>query len=248
MNRIYIICALFFSMSTLASAQEVMTDLSDRQVDIRYSFDGADLLLFGTVELPEDLQDKPYDIAVIIQGPPEKVNVRQKEKFAGIWINHDVHLFDNVPGFYIVASNRPLAEIAPLAELNEAGVGYQSLTIEDDTHIEHAEVFAQALVRGKERDDLYLHNPQGVKLIGGGLFRADFKLPANVPVGSFKVATFVYVDGKLATMHSMPMDVEKKGFERAVYSYAHNFPLFYGLTAVLIALSAGWLAGLASRK
>lgn len=248
MKQFTFICALLFSMSGGVTAQEVMTDLSDRQVDIRYSFDGADLLLFGTVGLPDELRDKPYDIAVIVQGPPERVNVRQKEKFAGIWINHDVHLFDNVPGFYIVASNRPLAEIAPLDELNEAGVGYQSLTIEDDTHIEHADVFRKALVRGKEREDLYLNDSQGVKLLGGGLFRADFKLPANVPVGSFKVATFIYSDGKLIAHRSTPMDVEKKGFERAVYSYAHDHPLFYGLTAVLIALSAGWLAGLASRK
>lgn len=248
MLRLLTICIFLFSSSSTALSQDVITDLSNRQVDIRYSFDGADLLLFGTVNLPEDMRGKDYDLAVVVQGPDEKVNVRQKEKVAVIWVNRDVHLYNDVPGFYMVASNRPLEDIAALAALNDAGVGYQSLTFEAEKHGEHAEIFHDALVRGKENKGLYLHDPKGVVIVGGSLFRADFRLPANVPVGEFKVSTFVYQDGKLIAKRSMPLDVEKKGFERAVYSYAHNYPLYYGLTAVLIALSAGWLAGLVGRK
>lgn len=248
MKQIIALCALIFYSASAQAVQEVVTDLSSRQVDIRYSFDGADLLLFGTVDLPDRLQGKAYDIAVIVEGPSEKVNVRQKEKAAIIWINRDVHLYNDVPGFYMVASNKPLEDIASLENLNTSGVGYQSLTFEAEKHDEHAQVFHDALVRGKEKTGLYLHDPNGVVIVGGGLFRADFRLPANVPVGAFKVATFVYVDGELISKNLMPLDVEKKGFERAVYSYAHDHPFFYGLTAVLIALSAGWLAGLVGRK
>ncbi len=248
MMRTVAIYLLVLCGSITAVAQDVITDLSDHQVDIRYSFDGADLLLFGTVDLPDDLRGKKYDLAVVVQGPPEQINVRQKEKLAIIWVNRDVHLYDDVPGFYMVASNRPLEDIAYLDALNSEGVGYQSLTFESEKHDEHAQIFHDALVRGKENKGLYLHDPEGVVIVGGGLFRADFRLPANVPVGEFQVATFVYVDGKLVARRTMPLDVQKKGFERAVYSYAHNYPLYYGLTAVLIALVAGWLAGMIGRK
>lgn len=248
MMRLIAICGLMLCSGLSVSAQAIVTDLSERQVDIRYSFNGADLLLFGTVDLPQDLHGRKYDVAVVVQGPPEDVNVRKKEKTAFIWINHDVHIYEDVPGFYMVASNRPLIDITSLDILNTEGVGYQSLAFESEKHDEHAEVFHAALVRGKEKKGLYLHDPVGVAIVGGGLFRADIRLPANIPVGEFKVSTFIYVDGALVAKRDMPLGVEKKGFERAVYSYAHNYPLYYGLTAVLIALSAGWVAGFFGRK
>lgn len=248
MTRFITLCALMLCSSFSLFAQEIVTDLSERQVDIRYSFDGADLLLFGTVDLPRELHGEKYDIAVVVQGPLEDVNVRQKEKVAIIWVNRDVHTYKDVPGFYMVASNKPLLDITTLDVLNAEGVGYQSLAFENEKHDDHAEVFHAALVRGKENNGLYLHNPEGVAIVGGGLFRADIRLPANVPVGVFKVATFIYVDGKLISKSNMPLDVEKKGFEREVYSFAHDYPLYYGLIAVLIALCAGWVAGFFGRK
>ena len=234
--------------SVSAFSQDVITDLSERQVDIRYSFDGADLLLFGTVDLPHYVRGDSYDIAVVVQGPPEDINVREKEKALIIWVNRDVHTYEDVPGFYMVASNKPLLDIATLGLLNEDGVGYQSLTFESEKHDDHADIFHAALIRGKENKGLYLHDPQGVTVVGGNLFRADIRLPANVPVGAFTVSTYIYVDGELITHRVMPLDVEKKGFEREVYSFAHEYPLYYGLIAVLIALCAGWVAGFFGRK
>jgi uncharacterized protein (TIGR02186 family) len=248
MIRSFTLYALMLCSAISVSAQDIVTDLSERQVDIRYSFNGANLLLFGTVDLPQKLRGKRYDVAVVVKGPPEDINVRQKEKTAIIWINRDVHIYRNVPGFYMVASNKPLLDITSLNMLNSEGVGYQSLAFDDKKHTEHADIFHDALVRGKENLGLYLHDPSGVAIVGGGLFRADIRLPANVPVGAFKVSTFIYVDGKLITKREMPLDVEKKGFEREVYSFAHDYPLYYGLTAVLIALTAGWVAGFAARK
>ena len=140
MMRFIAICSLILCSGFSVMAQEIITDLSERQVDIRYSFDGADLLLFGTVDLPQNLHGREYDVAVVVQGPPEDVNVRQKEKTAFIWINHDVHIYEGVPGFYMVASNRPLLDITSLDVLNAEGVGYQSLTFESEKHDEKIDV------------------------------------------------------------------------------------------------------------
>jgi hypothetical protein len=37
--------------------------------------------------------------------------------------------------------------------------------------------------------------------------------------------------------------VRKVGIDAFLYDYAHRHPLFYGITAVILALSAGWFAG-----
>ena len=64
--------------------------MSQRQIEIAYSFTGAELLLFGAIlypggRLPDD--DKPTDIVVVVKGPTQSILVREKEKIAGIWVN-----------------------------------------------------------------------------------------------------------------------------------------------------------------
>jgi len=248
MRRILTILLLWLGVSGAVLAQNVVTDLSEREIDIRYSFNGANLLLFGAVNEGKMDPSIRTDIIVVVRGPNEEIIVREKQRMFGIWVNQDVHRFGNAPGFYAVATSRPLADIDNIDQLNARGIGYLSLGLDQDSHEEHAENFRIALVRSKERAGLYSESEGGVSVVGGGLFRADVQLPANVPVGDFTVETFVYQSGRLLGHKLMSLNVDKAGFERAVYAFAHNQPFWYGIVAVLIALAAGWLAGLASRK
>lgn len=248
MRRFITILLLWLGVSQAGLAQNVVTDLSEREIDIRYSFNGANLLLFGAVNAAEIDPNILTDIIVVVRGPNEEIIVREKQKMFGIWVNQDVHRFGSAPGFYAVATSRQLEEISDIEGLNARGIGYLSLGLDQDNHEEHAEAFRLALVRSKERAGLYSDSEGGVSIVGGGLFRADVQLPANVPVGNFTVETFVYQNQRLKGHKLMTLNVDKAGFERAVYAFAHNQPFWYGIVAVLIALTAGWLAGLASRK
>ena len=68
----------------------LVPDISARQVQIRYSFNGAQLLLFGAVVYPGGRPpDRQVDIAVVLRGPVQPILVREKEKIAGIWMNAD---------------------------------------------------------------------------------------------------------------------------------------------------------------
>jgi len=44
------------------------------------------------------------------------------------------------------------------------------------------------------------------------------------------------------------LHVEKAGFERALYVFAHDRPWSYGLAAMAFALGAGWAASRAFRR
>ena len=68
----------------------LVPDISARQVQIRYSFTGAQLLLFGAVVYPGGRPPtQPADIAVVLRGPVQPILVREKQKIAGIWMNAD---------------------------------------------------------------------------------------------------------------------------------------------------------------
>ena len=73
-------------------------------------------------------------------------------------------------------------------------------------------------------------------------------LPANVPVGAFRADAYIFQQGVMKAHDSLDLSVDKEGFERAAYTFAHQYPLLYGLTAVIIALAAGWVAGIAGKK
>jgi hypothetical protein len=44
------------------------------------------------------------------------------------------------------------------------------------------------------------------------------------------------------------LEVRKFGFEARVYDLAHRHSLAYGLLAILIAVVAGWFAGIVARE
>jgi uncharacterized protein (TIGR02186 family) len=234
------------------ASNALVLDLSNRRIEIRYSFDGADIILFGTVgSSAEGSINDPFDIVVVVRGPEEATIVRRKEKLGFIWVNGSSLEFPAAPGYYAVAANQPLAHIAGRDDLAAAGIGFENLRLAYDAGPGKATLlpeFKQALFDLRTDQGLFRQEEDSVTMIGEGLFRMDVHLPANVPVGEFQVDAFVFQDGVFKDRARIPLVVDKEGFERAVYNYAHDYPLFYGLTAVLIALGAGWIAGVVGKK
>jgi hypothetical protein len=77
-----------------ASKPVLVPDVSARAIEIRYSFSGAQLLLFGAILYPGGrMPAKQADIAVVVKGPVQPIVVREKHKIAGIWMNADSHRF-----------------------------------------------------------------------------------------------------------------------------------------------------------
>ena len=81
--------ALLLAVSALplggAEAPELVPDVSQRDVEIQYSFTGADLLLFGAIVYPDGRRpEKPADIVVVLKGPEQSIVMREKQKVAGI--------------------------------------------------------------------------------------------------------------------------------------------------------------------
>ena len=230
----------------------LVTDLSNRRIEIRYSFDGAELILFGAVgsSAVDPVNDK-FDIVVVVRGPEVETVVRRKEKVGIIWINNDELAFPSAPGYYAVAASRKLADIAHPTVFASYGIGFDNLPLiarTDRGLVEPNAEFRAALYRLRAKDDLYRQERDSVTLVAEGLFRTDVFLPANVPVGQFQVETFVFQEGSLKARNRILLSVDKEGFERAAYDFAHEYPFLYGLLAVVVALSAGWFAGVVGKK
>ena len=232
----------------LARAQEeeaLVADLSEHLIAITTAFVGTTVVLFGTT-------DREREIVVTVAGPRDEQVVRKKARIAGIWLNTDQMTFANVPSYYFVASSRPLDTIARPDVRNRLELGVDYLRLDpldaEEREISGIRAFQDALVRNKQKQLLYPAEPGVVRFLGPKLFRTSIPFPASVPPGIYQVQVFELEDGHVTDAQRSTLVISKIGLEASVYDLAQNQAVLYGLMAIAIAISAGWLAGLIFRR
>ncbi len=227
------------------SGDRLVADLSQRLIAITTAFVGTDVVLFGT-------SDGAHDIVVTVQGPRGSQNVRRKSRVAGIWINRERLAFDQVPSYYAVASSGPLDQIAlPDVQARlEFGTDKLKLRPIDAAGLDIGEIatFQDALVRNKQRQGLYSVKPAPVNFVGPRLFRATLHFPANVAPGIYQVQVFELKGGQVTDAQRSALVISKIGVEADVFDFAHQQSLLYGLMAVALSATLGWLAGVVFRR
>lgn len=226
-----------------AARAQLVADLSEHLVAITTGFVGTDVLLFGAIE-------GTGDVVVVVRGPPRTEVVRRKARIAGIWINEHEMVFNNAPSFYVVASAKPLSDVlSPVARVrHEIGFDYLHLVPARAAAQQEVEEFRRALIRNKQREELYLEETGKVSFLGARLFRTRIYFPSNVPTGTYTADVFLVRDGNVVSAQSTPLVVGKVGFGAELFDFAHRRPVLYGILAVVVALSAGWMAGVAFRR
>jgi uncharacterized protein (TIGR02186 family) len=245
--------SLFAALPLLIGAAQprLVPDVSQRRIDIIYSFTGAELLLFGAILYPGGRAPAtPPDIAVVLKGPTEAVTLREKRKIAGMWVNAASARYRSVPSFYAVASSRPLADLVDprTAAIYELGLNSIQLSPGSGALPEDQRRFDEGLIDLKRRHGLYFETDKGVELTEGVLYRARIAIPARVPVGAFTAETFLIENGRVVAAAVRAIDIDKSGFERFVAAAAERWSIAYGLVAVAVSLLLGWAAGVAFRR
>jgi len=234
-----------------ASRPTLVPDVSQRRIDIIYSFTGAELLLFGAILYPGGrMPTARTDVAIVVKGPMEPVILREKQKIAGIWVNAESARFRSVPAYYAVASSRPIGQLvdARTAAIYELGLGNIQLSPASGALPDVQKRFEAGLVDLKRRAGLYVEAPEGVEISQDVLYRARIAIPARVPTGTYTAETFLIQDGRVVAAAVREIAVDTSGFERFVAWAARRRSLLYGLCAVAMSVALGWGAGAAFRR
>jgi uncharacterized protein (TIGR02186 family) len=204
-------------------------------------------------------------VVVIVRGPDQPIRIARKVRVAGLWVNSRPVVFEGAPGFYMAASSRPLTEIASFSTLRRLGAGIDHLPMNapEEERIEtrygvrdvvvsrlggdYLE-WRRAVIRLKEKADLYATDQDGVRFVDNGLFRAEIDLPTSAPIGEYQTEIILFQEGEPVSRRSRTITVEKAGLERWLYLFAHERPWLYGIVSVIIALTSGWLASVVFRR
>ena len=147
-----------------AQALDLETDLSTHYIEIRTTFRGAALTVFGSLSGQSEDEERPdapkIDVIVVVKGPAETLAVRRKEQVGPIWANGTSFTANNVPSFYFVASTRPVDEIVDADLLDRYHIGLDHLGV-DFTTGPAATTPAQPV--HASNDNLLFSSPSGPK-------------------------------------------------------------------------------------
>ncbi len=240
------------SPALIAADKPVLVpDISARKVEIRYSFTGAELLLFGAILYPGGRAPaRPADIVVVLRGPVQPIVVREKQKIAGIWMNADSNRFRSAPSFFAVASSRPISELVDerTAAIYEMGLQNLQLSPGGGALPDKERRFEAGLLDLRRRQGLYAEHPRGVEISQSVLYRASISIPSQVPVGTYTAETFLVDRGRVLAAATREIEIGKSGFERFVALAARRHAVLYGLVAVLLSLALGYGAAALFRR
>lgn len=252
MRRSAAILTLALAPLLMGQAKPVLVpDISSRRVEIRYSFTGAELLLFGAILYPGGRSpQRPADIVVVLRGPVQPIMVREKQKIAGIWMNADSNRFRSAPAFYAVAASRPIRDLVDERTASIYEMGLQNLQLSPGSGAlpEKERRFEAGLLDLRRRQGLYAENANGVEISEGVLYRASIRIPSQVPVGTYTAETFLVDRGRVLAAATREIEIDKSGFERFVALFARRHAFLYGLASVLLSLGLGWTAAALFRR
>jgi uncharacterized protein (TIGR02186 family) len=237
------LAALLCFLAAAANAQELVSGLSTDLIQINSQFNGTDIVLFGAIDIDQTALNKDQDLVIVIRGPPVDMTVRRKERLFGlIWINRRQVQLSGMPGYYFLASTRPLDDIASLATLQRFRLGTANLdaTVRGASDPAQVSAFRAAAVRDLKRQHLFWESPTGIDFLSRTLFRAQIPVPAAVPPGEYRAEVYLFRGGQVVSAQSSPLFVDKTGFERQVYNYAYQASFAYGLSAIMMALVFGY--------
>jgi len=241
--------------ATIASAQNVpklVPDVSQRQINIQSGFTGADMLLFGAIIYPRGVAPEgQIDVAVVLRGPTRAITLREKQKFAGIWLNADSTDFRSVPAYYAIASSRPLNQIvdSKTAAIYELGLDKLQLSPTGEVDATEQRRFISGLVDLNRRNGLFRQNAGTVDITDQVLYRARLEIPSSVPVGLYTAETLLIRNGRVIVADdNVEVRIDKTGFEQFITILAEDYSLLYGIIAVLISVALGWFAGFVFRR
>jgi uncharacterized protein (TIGR02186 family) len=232
-------------MCSAQSEPILVPEVNQSRIEVRQGFTGANLLLYGAVIDPAGGRGTNYDIVVVLKGPAEPIKLREKERIAGIWMNAASSDFRSAPSFFAVASSRPVSQIVDerTAAIYELGTDFIQLSPSGLIDTEEQARFAHGLVDLRERQGLYKQDPQGVRIKEKVLYQARIELPSNVSTGPYTAETFAIANGRVLASATAEIEVVKVGLEGQVVTASQRYSLLYGLGAILLSLTMGWLAG-----
>ena len=249
MMKKLIFCIILIIFNKVCFSASLVADLSSRSIDINTGFTGAEIFVFGSFD-----GKKGDELAIAVEGPKAETTLYKKEYISGIWINKASIKFEEIPSFYLITLSDEKIVSKYKKVFKENHLGFKNLNFKTNKKLNpsQARLWQQALESTMEKNGMMVLNGKDgnnmIETIENILFRAPINLPSSVLPGKYVIKVFHLRNGKIHSQKNTSLIVRKTGFEAKIYNFAHNYSIFYGIFAIIMAISAGYIAALMFRK
>jgi hypothetical protein len=240
---------LFFLHSSMAGEDFLIC--SPNLVRIGAFFHGARIDFHGT----GPAGSRPV---IEVVGENKREILMKKGRLGLLWLNvGEVH-FDGIPNLYLLlwpsgdSSSRPSKKMS-FGDMREWGYNL----LKERAQIKGSEVdeaeksrLFKEFVRLKESEGLYGLFPNGIRLEAAKnavTFEGTFWFPPKVTPGGYEVRLHLIKGDKVVHRVSTKLKVVKVGIPAILSSLAFRQEGIYGTTAVIVAITMGFLVGLIFR-
>ncbi|EJF83076.1 TIGR02186 family protein [Bartonella rattimassiliensis] len=268
MGRLFSLCIIagcfcFVSFSTWSHVEMTATfiDQVDHEtiqiivttntITVDANFAGCDLYIAGVLENIDPLYSRQnrYDVVVSLEGQDRTMVMREKKRNAGVWVNTDSLIFKKVPFFYAMVTTREIDDITSIEDYKRLGLGLLYLPLQtNEQDQKKVQVFRDELIKLQKAKNFYYEEVGGVRFGSDTLFTAHFRLPANIPVGHYKVRAYLFRDGQFIDSITTTLEIVKAHIAYTIFNAAHQYRFLYGIVAVITAVITGFLCRLIFRK
>lgn len=236
MIRLLFIATLLFSVSTKSlMASPIISGISTNEINIDTNFKGTQILLFGA---------KAYagDIIVAIRGPQKDFRVTKKQKLLGLWHNGQRVTFEDTHSLYSLFSTFNNLDKSKIL-LSKLQLGKSNLKFNSKKFItpEIQSEFKIELIKHLEEKSLYNPSTNKVDFLDETLFKVIINFPKNIARGVYTAEIYLINNENLLSFQSIPIYVNQVGLSGKILDFAYKQSFLYGIVAVLLALTIGWL-------
>jgi uncharacterized protein (TIGR02186 family) len=244
MGMILLSFTIFPSSLPAASLDNGLFTIQPQRLLISSFFHGGEIMVHAIV--PSD-----QDVALRILGPQEDVDVMEKGRVWGLWMNTNSVTFHHIPKVYLLWTTKRLSDLADTNVLKGLKIDYASM-VSDSLETQDAQkksFLITELIKLKEKDNLYQLREGSLeaKPYGQGASRrleAHLPLPSHIYPGSYTVELITFHKGEVTLQQQESLEVSLSGFPDQMYHWATQRGLLYGILAVIFATVAGLIIGI----
>jgi uncharacterized protein (TIGR02186 family) len=256
---VYLLASMFVltaSLPALAVSPEaspkVLTAATKNRIDIGLFYKGDRVHFFGVNPVPgSDL------IIRLTAVKDEELKLSMKGRVGPFWMTVKQFAVTGAPFIYKIHASRPIKDIISDKTAQELELGFPAIKQRLQMHLirgeaapEDAEQVFTGLLKIKKDANLYNieEGPERLEITEGRLFSHYFRFPPAATEGTYQVESFSFTNGELVGYGKDEISISKVGLEAWLTNAAQNYPMAYGIGAVLFAVGAGLLVGMIFKK
>jgi len=223
-----------WAATTATNNGGLLTELGSDYVKLTSDFTGQTILVYGTTS-------EAGNVVIKVVSPSEPVNLSHKVKIGPFWVNGAKVAVHDAPALVQILASAPLDTLLSQSERDQYGLNLKdALTgAKADRPPSGLGDWRSALLELKKRSHHYEVQDGAVHIMHRRLFRATFRLPADIPLGNYQVHVYLVNGGHVFAHQTLQLHVLQMGMEHRVVRAAHHSSWTFGIALTVFALLFG---------